>query len=94
MILGRHDGDIIKCAAVHVTLTRQSPKGVGLALNLVSVKASVNNGKIDARDTLAEPKFIKDQSVGLGLVTSPYLSLKTASDVDVTNTCVRHQSRL
>ena len=54
------------------------------------MKTSVHNGEIDARDTLAKTKFVKDQSVGLSPVTALHLRVQAATDVDVTNLCVRH----
>jgi hypothetical protein len=75
-------------------LTWQSQKRVALALDFVSVKASVDNREIDTCDPLAEPNFIKDQRVSFGRVPSPHLRVKAAPDVDVPNMCVRHQARL
>jgi hypothetical protein len=91
---GRHDRYVVEGAAVNVTLTWQPLKGVALALDFISVKTAVHDRKIDARDTLAESKFVNDQRVSLGLVASTHFGAKAATDVNITNRRVRHVARL
>ena len=85
MFPGSYDGDVVEGAAVDRTLSWKSLKRVALTLDFVAVKASVDDGEIDARDALTQPEFVENQRVGLGLVTALDLRVKAAPYVDVTN---------
>lgn len=76
-----HNRDILQGSSVDFALQWKSNKRVALALDFVSMKASIYHRQVNTRDTLAQSKFLYDERIWFPVVATTHLFTQSKANI-------------
>ena len=83
MTLADHERRAVEDGAIDRNLVREPIQRVGVALDLIAVQITVDDGDIDAASPVAKAKLVEHQSVGVAVMLLQHLSVQCLPDVSI-----------